>query len=345
LELAKTQEGKVARGYLKDARELREAAEKISDKVKVKKDKDKTIKVEKEKGNIDDGKRWMLSETPEETFDDVAGLYKVKKELKNKVIDPFVYPDIYEKFGLKIGGGILMYGPPGTGKTLISRAVAGELDAKCFIMQAEEIKNKYYGETEKNLKKLFSAARQYDRSVILLDDCENLITKRGNRQRSKVNTFLRLTDGITTGMESKNKCLLFMGATNRPWMIDEAALRPNRLGTHIYVGLPDLDSRKKIIELNMEGIPVTENVSFLKIADKTEKYSGADLSHLCDKVKNFAAERVKNKRSKSGNNGDKSRYEILEKVTMDDFKRGLEEIQPSVSRDLIERYKNWRENR
>lgn len=345
LELAQEQDGKAAKRYMNEAKELREMAENISDKAqkekkeKSKKSKNKQRKKDKEK-EVEEEEEWLLTEKPDMSFDDVAGLSNVKDELKVKVIEPFTHPKIYERFKLQVGGGILMYGPPGTGKTLIARAVAGELEAKFFNIDAADIKDKYYGQTEQNLKSVFDSAKSFERSVIFLDEAESLLTKRGNRQRSKVTTFLSLADGL----EENDNCLLLLAATNRPWMIDEAALRPGRFDTHIFVGLPDKTAREKIIELNMEDVPVSEEISFQEIAEKAEDYSGADLAQVTYRAKLSAARREKEKKTANPNAIEKvAQSEVSEKVTRHDFDRALDQVTPTVSEEEIDKIKDWEE--
>ena len=216
----------------------------------------------------------------------MAGLDEVKQELREKVIEPFLHPELFERFKVKIGGGILMYGPPGNGKTYIAKAVAGELDAAFFNVNASQIKDKYVGETEKNLQRLFDEARQHDKAVIFLDEVDHLLAKRGNRKIGTVAQFLALTDGLV----KNNNCMLVLAATNKPWVLDEAVVRPGRLGTHIYVGPPDEKAREAIVALNMKDVPAADNVSFAEIATKAERYSGADIAELCDRAKRFRLE-------------------------------------------------------
>ena len=157
------------------------------------------------------------------------------KSCVRKSFEPFLHPELFERFKVKIGGGMLMYGPPGNGKTYIAKAVAGELDAAFFNVNASQIKDKYVGETEKNLQRLFDEARQHDKAVIFLDEVDHLLARRGNRKIGTVAQFLALTDGLV----KNNNCMLVLAATNKPWVLDEAVVRPGRLGTHIYVGPPD----------------------------------------------------------------------------------------------------------
>jgi len=251
--LAEQSEGKVAEQYVEDAYELLDIAEKLQDKAKTQ-PREEPKKAQEKAGPDEDvsQSQWELKDRPREKLADVAGLEDVKTELREKVIEPFLHPEVHERFKLRRGGGILMYGPPGNGKTYIAKAIAGELDAAFFNVNASQIKDKYVGETEKNMQHLFDEARKHDRSVIFLDEVDAILARRGNRKIGMVTQFLTLTDGL---VESKN-CMLVLGATNKPWLLDPAVLRPGRLGDHIYVGPPDAPAREAIVRLSMEGVPV-----------------------------------------------------------------------------------------
>ena len=330
LSLAEESEGKIRRRYVEDARELIDLAEKLKAKALIK-GKSEVNRALKEGGKEEDAKAksdWELKERPTERLDDVAGLAEVKAELREKVIEPFNHPELFERFKLKLGGGVIMYGPPGNGKTFVAKAVAGELDAAFFPVNAAEIKDKYVGETEKNLQKLFEEARKHERSVLFLDEVDHLLAKRGNRKIGTVAQFLSLTDGL---VKNKN-CMLILAATNKPWMLDEAVTRPGRLGTHIYVGPPDAQAREAILALNLKGVPIAPELSLADQAGKTDGYSGADMAEVCDRAKRAA----KNRQVASGKD---------EFVTKDDFVAALAKVKPSVTAEQLKEYETWRDSR
>jgi len=207
-----------------------------------------------------------------------------------------------------------MYGFFGNGKIFIVWAIAGELDAAFFPVDCARIKDKYVGETEKNLNRLFEEAKKHERAVIFFDEVESLLERRGNRKINTVTQFLALTDGI---VKSEN-CILLLAATNKPWRLDEAAIRPGRLGTHIYVDLPDVKAREAIIVYNMKDIPVDDDVYFNVLAEQTNRFSGADVAELCNCAKKSAIRRQLD----SGND---------ETVTVSDFSSSLSSVSPSVT--------------
>ena len=224
-------------------------------------------------------KTWQLQEKPLDRLDDVAGLAAVKDQLRQLVIDPFNHPEVYQRFSAKVGGGVLMYGPPGNGKTFIARAMAGELDAAFFLVDSSQIKDKYVGETEKKLTSLFKEARSLPKAVIFLDEVDDLLGSRGNQRIGTVTTFLKLADGFV----KDDSCLLILAATNKPWMMSPAVLRPGRLGTHIYVGPPDEPAREAILKYTFGDAPLA-GIDFHTVAGQTDGYSGAELAEVCERA-------------------------------------------------------------
>lgn len=274
---------------------------------------------------------WTLPEKPRLRFDDIAGLDDVKEQIRVKMIYPFTHPEQARTYRVRPGGGILLYGPPGTGKTMIAKAVAGELDAAFFAIAPSEILNKWVGESEKNVRRLFEAARAAPKAVVFIDEVEALVPRRrdseaGGVMQRVVPQILSELDGMDA-REGRN--LLFLGATNEPWNIDYAMLRPGRLDEKVYVGLPDLAARRKILDLNLRGIPLDPRVDLDGLARRLEGYSGADLAYLCRKV---------------------SERKFLESVERPgepplgpgDFERIRESLRPSVSPEDLERFRKFR---
>jgi SpoVK/Ycf46/Vps4 family AAA+-type ATPase len=210
----------------------------------------------------------------------------------------------------------------------VAKAVAGELDAKFFPLNPADIKSKWVGETEKNLQRIFDEAKQHEKSVIFIDEADALLAARGNRKIGAVTQFLQLTDGL---IRTKNSPFL-LAATNKPWTLDEAVIRPGRLGTHIYVGPPDLKAREAILVLNLKGVPIAVDVSLAEISAGAVGYSGADLAEMCDRAKRAA----KNRQLGSGKD---------EVVTKDDFAEALGKIRPSVSSAQLKQFEDWRKSR
>jgi transitional endoplasmic reticulum ATPase len=273
--------------------------------------------------------KWIVSEKPNVHFDQIAGLEDVKEAINLRVIYPFRHPEVAERFKKKAGGGILLFGPPGTGKTMIAKAIATELDAQFLNVKSSNIMSQWVGVAERNLARLFDVARRYPISVIFLDETEALVGKRGGQStvmNRVVPEFLSQVDG----MDPKVNCILLMGATNRPWDMDEAALRTGRFGERFYVGLPDAPAREKILRLNLDGIPMEPSVDLHALSEKLDGYSGADIVGICIKATDFPFQR----QIRSGSEA------IL---TREDLDRSQAETPPSVNAAMLERYRKFAE--
>jgi len=331
LALAEQSEGKIARRHVEDASELIALAEQMKTKARAKKENVKeTIqagtKAERDEAGKDS--TYQLQTKPDIRLADVAGLKEVKEILREKVILPFQHPQVYDQFKLAGGGGVLLYGPPGNGKTFVAKAIAGELDAAFFEVRLSEMKSKYVGETAKNLTRLFDEAREHDRSVLFLDECEALLAKRGNRKVDSVPQFLALTDGL----QANENVMLLLAATNKPWQLDDAVLRPGRLGTHVYVGLPDTEARAAIVEYHMSGVPLAEGVRFQVIGEQTESYSGADMAEICRRAKQQAVKR-------------QIETDQMQEITHEDFAAAIRKITPSTTPASLAEFHKWRDER
>ena len=287
------------------------------------------------KDDEDDGDdvpdEWLVAEKPKLRFGDIAGLDDVKEQIRVKMIYPFTHAEKAKKYRIRSGGGILLYGPPGTGKTMIAKAVAGELDATFFAIAPSEILNKWVGESEKNIRKLFDAARKCDRAIIFIDEVEALTPPR--REGESGGVMQRLVPQILNeldGFETKTgHPLLFMGATNEPWNIDSAMLRPGRLDEKIYVGLPEQAARKKVLEMNVKDVPLEDSIDFEKLATRLEGYSGADIAYVCRKV-------AEEKFLDSVEKGTET------KISMADFDEVLKKLKPSVGRVDLDRFSKFK---
>ena len=272
---------------------------------------------------------WLVAERPDVRFSDVAGLDDVKEQIRLKLIYPFVYPEQAAHFGIRRGGGILLYGPPGTGKTLIARAVAGEVEAPFFSVKPSEIMSKWVGEAEQNVERLFDAARAYDRSVVFIDEVEALVPKRRSSGSTVMQRVVPQILAELEGFEEREGALLFIGATNEPWALDPAVLRPGRFDERIYVPLPDPAARRSILELNLHDRPLAEDVDLDRLAERLAGHSGADIVNVCGKACAIpfieAVERG-----------------VERDVAMGDFEAVMAGARPSVSRKDVARFERFR---
>jgi len=232
-----------------------------------------------------DASDWIVKDKPNIGFADIAGLEDVKQDIRLKMIYPFAHAALAKRYGIGVGGGVLLYGPPGTGKTMIAKAIAHEIDATFFVVSPAQMLSKWVGEAEQNIKKLFDAAKSEPTSVIFLDEIEALVPKR----KSDSSTVMqRVVPQILQELEgfdrNADRALLFVGATNKPWMLDEAILRPGRLDAKIYVGLPDAPARYKLLEINLADRPLADDVDFGELCDRLEGYTGADIRNIVQRA-------------------------------------------------------------
>ena len=231
-------------------------------------------------GEADDDASGKI-ERPKIRFDDVGGMQSVKEEIDIKIIQPLLQPDLYRAYGKEIGGGILLYGPPGCGKTYLARATAGQVEASFMAVGLSEVMSMWIGESERNLHKLFDRARRQTPFVLFFDEVDALGANRTDMKtsgmRMVINQFLEELDGA----KASNDGVLVLAATNAPWHLDPAFRRPGRFDRILFVPPPDEEARAAILEVMLKGKP-TEKVDYVKLAKKTEGFSGADLKGVVD---------------------------------------------------------------
>jgi transitional endoplasmic reticulum ATPase len=273
--------------------------------------------------------QWIVKEKPSLRFDDVAGLDDVKEDIRLKMIYPFQHPELAAKFDIRPGGGVLMYGPPGTGKTMLAKATAGEIDATFFRISPADVLSKWVGEAEQNIKKLFDAAAAEPRSIIFIDEIEALVPARRDEGSSVMQRVVpQILQGVEGFDRKAGRPVLLMGATNVPWQLDPAILRPGRFDEKVYIPLPDLLARRKMLDIYLGKRPVADDMDLDALAARLEGYSGADIKYLCDR----AAVVPFLQSVASGQEGD------ITGAVMDDV---LSDTQPSVTPDTLRRFEEW----
>lgn len=263
-------------------------------------------------------------ESPNVRLDDVAGMEKVKDQIRLRLIEPLRNSSEAKKHGLKVGGGILLYGPPGTGKTFIAKAVAGELNLPFYSITSADVFGKYVGESENNIRNLFRNARKNPLSVIFIDELETVFHSRAESihetTRKVISVILQELDGVN----DRQNPILLLGATNTPWLIDEAFMRTGRFDVLAYVGLPDAVARKKIVSNAFTDVayPIdTDAVDF--IVERTDGFSGADLKGVVQRIKQMAFDM---KAERYGR-------EVCEKA--------LAGVNPSCNSEILSRIEAW----
>lgn len=234
--------------------------------------------------NKSNAQDWIVREKTDISFDDIAGLEDVKHEIRMKMIYPFRHPELAKQYGIGVGGGLLLYGPPGTGKTMIAKAIANEIQATMFVISPSQILSKWVGEAEQNISKLFKAAKQESKSVIFIDEIEALVPARRSSQSTVMTRVVPQILQEIEGFDRKgDRPLLFAGATNEPWALDSAMMRPGRFDSKIYVPLPDEPARHKLLEIYFGKRPLADDVDFGELVGLLKGYSGADIKAIAGK--------------------------------------------------------------
>ena len=217
------------------------------------------------------------------TFADVGGLEDVKKVLHRLIVLPQTRPELYERYGRRSGGGVLLYGPPGCGKTMLARGLAGECGLPFLVVRIEDVVDPYFGASEQNLSAAFAAARDAAPCVLFLDELDALAYA---RSRSHGDTSRRLVDLLLQELDSlgsDNDGILVLAATNAPWDVDDAAQRPGRFDRRVFVPPPDQEARRTVLELLLRAVP-SEQVDAGRLAADLELFSGADLRAVVERA-------------------------------------------------------------
>ncbi|KAH8740348.1 AAA-family ATPase [Cryptosporidium ryanae] len=226
----------------------------------------------------------ILQESPNVSWDDVIGLDKAKSSLKEAVIIPVKFPELFIG-NLKPWKGILLYGPPGTGKTFLAKACATEMRGTFLSISSADLTSKWQGESEKLIKALFNIAREKAPSVIFIDEIDSLCSARSEQENEatrRIKTeFLVQMDGINASSSSDDspKPILVLGTTNVPWDIDAGIRR--RFERRIYIPLPDEESRVLLIKNGLRSVEhELSSDDVLYLARRTNGYSSSDVSVL-----------------------------------------------------------------
>ena len=266
------------------------------------------------------------------TYEDVGGLKEEIQRIREMIELPLKHPELFERLAIDPPKGVLLYGPPGTGKTLLAKAVANESGANFFSIQGPEIMNKFYGQSEENLRNRFVEAEKNTPAIVFIDELDSIAPKRGEVhgevERRVVAQMLTLMDGLS----GRGKVIV-IGATNRVDAIDPALRRPGRFDREIEIGVSDRQARKEILQIHTRGMPLDKNFDIDHFSEITYGFVGADLAALTRE----AAMKTLRRYLPEIDLDEPIPTEILSKmsVTADDFKDALKEIEPSALREVL----------
>ncbi|MFC0205201.1 CDC48 family AAA ATPase [Novosphingobium soli] len=274
--------------------------------------------------------REVMVQVPNIGWSDIGGLDEAQMKLKEGIELPLKTPEAFHKLGIRPAKGFLLYGPPGTGKTLLAKAVAKEAEANFISIKSSDLLSKWYGESEQQIARLFARARQVAPCVIFIDEIDSLVPARGmggsmgepQVTARVVNTILAEMDGM-----EELQSVVLVGATNRPALVDPALLRPGRFDELVYVGTPDAAGREHILGIHTAKMPLAEDVSLSSIADRTERFTGADLEDVVRRAGLIAI---------------RKRGADVAAVTREDFEDALEDSRATVTEDMEAEYERMK---
>lgn len=276
-------------------------------------------------------------------FDDIGALEDVKTALNELVILPMRRPELFSRGNLlRPCKGILLFGPPGTGKTLLAKALATEAGANFISITGSTLTSKWFGDAEKLTKALFSFAGKLAPVIIFVDEVDSLLGARGGSfeheaTRRMRNEFMAAWDGLRT---KDSQRILILGATNRPFDLDDAVIR--RLPRRIYVDLPDADNRLKILKIFLDQEDLEADFQMQQLANATEGYSGSDLKNLCRAAAYRPVQELLEKERKGVEDDVAS---VLRPLSLDDFIQSKAKVGPSVAFDAasMNELRKWNE--
>lgn len=217
---------------------------------------------------------------PEVSFDDVGGVDDIIDQIREVIELPLIHPELFAHFGISPHHGILLYGPPGCGKTLIAKAIANEVEAHFISVRGPELLSKYYGESEENLRAVFSEARGYEPSIIFFDEIDSIAQTRSGSETNRledrlVNQLLTLMDGF---QDMGRVCVI--ASTNRPELIDAAVKRPGRFDYMLEVSMPGPEGVARIFEIHTRDMPVDGQFQVREFSQQLVGLSGADIAFV-----------------------------------------------------------------
>ena len=273
----------------------------------------------------------IFLETPTVRWSDIGGQHEVKERLQLAIEEPLKMADTMARFNLKPEKGVLLYGPPGCSKTMLVKALATEAGLNFLAVKGAEIVSMYVGESERSIREIFRKARAASPSIIFFDEFDAIASNRKSELKV-LETLLNEMDGFE---ELRN--VFIVAATNKPEAIDPALLRPGRFDNIVYVGLPDLETRKGIIQLwfdksvvvvdDWDLVDADDTTAAGALAAITDGYSGAEIVNVCQNAGRFA---MRGKR---------------DHIAWGDLMKALQGQPHGVTKDMLERYEKWGRDR
>ncbi|MDZ7702153.1 MAG: CDC48 family AAA ATPase [Halobacteriales archaeon] len=284
--------------------------------------------------------REVFAEVPDVSWAEVGGLEETKERLRETIQWPLEYPEVFETLDMQAAKGVLLYGPPGTGKTLLAKAVANEAESNFISIKGPELLNKYVGESEKGVREVFKKARENAPTVVFFDEIDSIASERG-RHSGDSGVGERVVSQLLTELDGLEELedVVVVATTNRPDLIDPALLRPGRLDRQVHVPVPDEDARRAILEVHTRDKPLADDVDLDELAARTANYVGADI----EAVAREAAMAASREFVTSVEPEDIPESVGNVRIAATHFERALEEVGPSVTAEVRERYQELEE--
>lgn len=277
---------------------------------------------------------FFSAERPNITFDVVAGMDKLKQDLRETIEWQVKYPDKLAKLGIQPVKGILLFGPPGVGKTFIVKAAAGTFNIPVIIADPATIMSKYVGESEKIVKMIFECARSIAPSIVFVDEIDKLLPSSvvsSDAPKRVEAQFLQEMDGFSSGQG-----FIVIFATNEPWNISPAILRPGRIDRIIYVPPPDRKVREQLFKIYLRNIPLADDVNIQELIELTDPndsgyYSASGIKTIIDEAKRELFRIWE----RSGSEKKMTREILLKAISI---------VPRSITHEMVKRYQDWASN-
>ncbi len=304
------------------ATDLEERFENVDDFIKALNGEIKIERVDNQKkiqSSQSEKKRTSASIPKGKGFSAIAGMTELKEQMQVEVIDALHSPEEYAKYGLTIPNGMLLYGPPGCGKTFFAKHFAEEVGFNFMLIKPSSLKSRFVNATQENIAQMFKDAEAKAPTIIFIDEMNELVPNRDSdvheMARSAVNEMLAQMD--RTG----ERGIFIIGATNYPDMIDPAILRAGRLDKKYYIGTPDFEARKLMLELYLKSRPYDFGLDYDKLATLTEDYVSSDIEMIVN---------------------DASRIALRQKcrISMTILEQVIAKTKPSLTKKELEKYRN-----
>ncbi len=267
------------------------------------------------------------------TYEEVGGLDREIQRIREMVELPLRHPSLFKRLGIDPPKGVLLMGPPGCGKTLLAKAVASESEAHFISINGPEVMSKFYGESEKKLRKIFIEAEEKSPSIIFIDEIDAIAPKRetvtGEVERRVVAQLLALMDGL----HSRGRVIV-IGATNRANSLDPALRRPGRFDRELEIKVPNERGRREIFLIHTRKMPLNKKINLKDYAKITHGFVGADIAAVCREAAMAALRRYLPRINLESETIEPELLEQIE-VIKEDFDQALKEVLPSAIREVF----------